>query len=157
MDMFKISALFLSAFLSPYWIEVNASDVCNHVYKRGFGSKPTIKNCSTVNQVCKKEFLIIRLDDLRPYSDPDVVEGIIEGCCGTNCTKNHSFAASLNKFDPNKHLHIGHFVYPFLGGFNSNKLYGYHFVPVVEVRNGCYISLFNLFDFGMYSYRLLGH
>lgn len=66
----------------------------------------------------------------------------VRSCCGT-CRGMHF----LSNFTSTKHFHdllqtsaVTHsrFIFPILAEYNIDKVYGYHFVPLIDVQTGYY-------------------
>jgi len=90
------------------------------------------------NNVCKKQFNIsyVRLE---PYTTGIVVD-LLYTCCG-KCTK----FAEVKTYDdvsqvPAPTNTTSHFIFPVLGRSAAVKLYGYHFLPLVQTPSVYYIT-----------------
>lgn len=99
-------------------------------------SKP-LNQCQDVD-VCRKVFNITYIQ-LEPYS-VDVVSDLLRTCCGP-CIQ-YDRVRTVKKISDASHeiRNTSHFLFPVLGRANTEKAYGYHFIPLIETRIVYYIT-----------------
>ncbi|XP_057296850.1 uncharacterized protein LOC130625765 isoform X1 [Hydractinia symbiolongicarpus] len=103
-------------------------------------SPPT---CSNVT-VCQDIFNISTIN-IPPYSSelmPPMLEIAVRSCCGI-CRGMHyksNFTSMKNFHDllQTSAVTNSRFIFPILAEYNIDKVYGYHFVPLIDVQTGYY-------------------
>ena len=93
--------------------------------------------CRDTN-VCKKRFYISYVK-LEPYS-PEIVTDLLRTCCGEciNVTE-VNVLTKISQITPSI-MNTSHFVFPVLGRSNILTLYGYQFIPLIQIPNIYYIT-----------------
>ena len=94
-------------------------------------------DCHEAN-VCHKQFNISYVK-LEPYTFEIIVD-LLRICCG-NCVNvsNVKTLSKLSEILPSA-ISLSHLVFPVLGRSDVLRLYGYHFIPLVETPNIFYIT-----------------
>ena len=103
------------------------------------GKKQSENNNCSQSEICRKNFKISQIH-IPPYSTAGLLEGILLKCCGrcTNITLVKEFVNITEV--PLSTLNTSHFTLPFLGRSSATTLYGYHFIPIVDVPNTFYFT-----------------
>ena len=106
-----------------------------------YGGRNTSKdghNCKH-NSICKRNFKISYIDT-PPYSTARLFESIVRKCCG-RCAKITyvNYFKNITEISSSA-MNSSDFITPFLGSSSAIDLYGYHFIPVVDVPSAFYIS-----------------
>lgn len=91
--------------------------------------------------ICTKHFNIAYMTH-KPYS-AEILIDLLRMCCG-NCLK----SSIISNFSKVSHitpelLNTSHFVFPVLGTHDSEYLYGYRFLPLIETPSVYYITYKN--------------
>ena len=94
------------------------------------------------NAVCNKTFniSIIRMEPLSSVLIPDILNHLLDFCCGT-CKK----VSVINNFTDPKDLNVvainkSHFVFPILGISNVRHYYGFYYIPLIGAPDTFLIS-----------------
>ena len=114
-----------------------ALNKCMYVDYRG--KKQSENNNCSQSEICKKNFKISQIH-IPPYSTAGLLEGILLKCCG-RCTNITIVKEFVNITEvPLSTLNTSHFTLPFLGKSSATTLYGYHFIPIVDVPSTFYFT-----------------
>lgn len=111
----------------------NRVDSSNHL-------KLGLRTCKNTS-VCARQFKISYVK-LQPYYEwKDLVEIMINFCCGV-CAN----LVTDNEFDENaelnmKSLSTSDFVFPFLAPTSAFQVYGFYFIPIMDVPSVYYITI----------------
>lgn len=126
-----IFALLLCTLL-PY--RVFLDDKCMYIDYRGRNqSDDSGLNC-TLSRICQKQFRISYIQ-IPPYSTAELLESMIKKCCG-KCTRIKLEKQFLNISETSfAAFNNSDFILPFIGRSTAKSLYGYLFIPIVDVPN----------------------
>ena len=102
-------------------------------------SEDTPVECTQAN-VCKKHF---RFSDIKVQPFVHILENVvisaIEMCCGSlKCRNDDHYdneTISLRNLTLSK-LNSSNFIFPVLGQYSTNSVYGFHYIPILELSNG---------------------
>ena len=102
-----------------------------------------VSECRRDTKVCTKTFGVSYVE-IEPFSSKDfkrlVTEDLLNACCGrcTNTSRRTTFSdmtqinsTSINSSD---------LVFPILGRRTSEMYFGFHFIPMLDVPGGFYIT-----------------
>ena len=115
---------------------------CTYISHRGSNNSVHQDSASTCpeHEVCKNT-LTISYIDIPPYSRGQLFERIVEGCCGKSCTNFYTLKHYTNISQVRlSHTNSSDFVLPFLGSSSASQLFGYHFIPFIDVPYAYYIT-----------------
>ena len=122
-------------FLTPYSVLL---EKCMYIDYRGRNESNTEFNCSE-STICRKNFRISYIH-YPPYSTAGLLQGMIKKCCG-RCTKITKVAEYMNITEISfKAINSSDFILPFVGKSSAKTLYGYLFIPIVDVPNIIYFT-----------------
>ena len=148
--MEKMKTIFIYFVL---WFAVENCEATNNVCTAII--TPDFTNCSTYRHpqqtqrfcsnetICGKEFVFtsINMDPFRQLID-DIFSNVMEYCCGS--CRNMSMY-DMRSVDLEGHLNhslisTSNFIFPVLGRHDENVVYNYHFIPLLELSSGYYIT-----------------
>ena len=96
--------------------------------------------CQDVH-LCKNNFNIsfVKIEPFSSENFKEIIKYILQNCCG-GCTR----TSELNTFNITEvnsaSINTSHLVFPILGRTGSRRLYGYYFLPTLDVPGGYYIT-----------------
>lgn len=134
----------MDRFLIVAWFSLYVADIkalpsnCMYIDYRGWKGNNNISNCHG-NNVCNKTFKISYVH-IPPYSTADLLIKIIKKCCGecSSITVDNIFLniteVSIAAFNTSD------FILPFLARSSAIDLYGYKFIPLIDVPNAFYLT-----------------
>ena len=101
----------------------------------------SVEKCSK-DDVCQKEFNFT-LINMAPFAEIlyNIVKNVFNICCGA-CKELSGYKAmnvSITDFS-RELMNKSHFVFPILGFHSSTRIYGYHFIPILELSSGYYVT-----------------
>ena len=113
-------------------------DKCMYMHYKG-KRHSVERDCSSLNTICKKHFNIFFIDNVRPYSDPEILFEILHRCCGRCFNSSITHLHNITTVTPDV-VNSSDFVYPFLASSGAVKLFGHYFIPVVQAPSLFYIT-----------------
>ena len=114
-----------------------ADNMCMYIDYRGNNSKVT-QRCSQ-NELCKRNYKVSSIN-LPPYSTANLLEKIVHKCCG-HCVNFTYINFFKNITEVTLHsINTSDFIMPFVAKSSAVSLYGYHFIPLVDVPTAFYIT-----------------
>lgn len=122
-----------------------ADDLKNRVYSTNTSSLEGVNSKTCINsnkKICRKIFNIARIKR-QSFSSKTLVHisDMLYRCCGV-CAKYYLEDIVIDDLNDNISI-IERFdvVYPVLGRFFIKKMYGFHFIPVLQIPSAFYITL----------------
>ena len=116
---------------------VALKNTCMYIDYRGENDQTNYK-CAQ-HKMCKRNYIISRIA-MPPYSTAQLLEKVINRCCG-NCTMLNTQFWFRNISEVSlETMEQSDFILPFLGKSSAVTLYGYHFLPLTDVPSAFYFT-----------------
>lgn len=129
--------IYIAALVFAYIGTVVSVDSCMYIDYRG--STPHQEEDCSKFDMCKRLYKLSMIN-VPPFSTAGLLESIIQKCCG-NCTKYMYFRDFRNITEVSlASMNGSDFIMPFLGKSSSETLYGYYFLPLVDVPSVFYFT-----------------
>lgn len=114
-------------------------DRCMYIDYRGKDEKKDNESCPPKTDICRQNFTITHIY-LPPYSTSHILESMIRKCCGP-CVSitDGSLFLNISEITFSK-VNSSDFIFPFLAKSSAVSLYGYHFVPIIDVPTIFYFT-----------------
>ena len=135
----------LGPFLVVFICVVKAEELtCNYIEPNGdVKSKEEIvaefntSHCES-NHICNKTFNVTTIN-IKPYSSLSLVENMLKKCCGNCFPPVFTTFANVSELTQES-ISTADMVFPVLAREDTEKLYGFHFVPFVPVPSTFFIT-----------------
>ena len=111
------------------------------VYVDYFGKELDVSDVGCPNNsICNHTFIVSYMSQMKAYISSRPIEKLLQQCCGSctqiNYLQNFTDITEISSSS----IHSSEFIFPLLGKQSAVTLYGYHFIPYIDLPGAIYIT-----------------